>query len=80
MKEIAWPPILLKIVNIIETIDYTKFPNKWITDSNDDWELLHLVPMKFNRAIFYPSSIFHSAYIKENDFTENYRTTQSIFF
>jgi len=69
-----------EIVNIIETIDYTKFPNKWITDSNDDWELLHLVPMKFNRAIFYPSSIFHSAYIKENDFTENYRTTQSIFF
>ena len=54
--------------------------NEIVSDTDDTWELLYLVPMKFNRAIFYPSRIFHSAYIKDNYFTDNYRITQTLFF
>ena len=69
-----------EVMDIMTKIDIEKLSGEWLVDTNNEWELLHLVPMKFNRAIFYPSSIFHSAYIKENYFTETYRLTQSIFF
>ncbi len=53
---------------------------KFITDSNDDWELLELIEMKFNRMIIYPPNIFHSGYISRKDFVNYDRITQLGFF
>ena len=52
----------------------------FITDSNDDWELLELIDMKFNRMIIYPPNVFHSGYINRKDFKNYDRITQLGFF
>ena len=52
----------------------------FITESNDDWELLDLIEMKFNRMIIYPPNIYHSGYINRKDFVNYDRVTQIGFF
>jgi Family of unknown function (DUF6445) len=42
-------------------------PPNYLTASNDYFELLHAVPAKFNRAVFYDGSIFHSSHIERAD-------------
>ena len=66
------------VINYFEgkTTNYGKF----MSESNEDWELIDLIEMKSNRAIFYPSNVFHSPYITEGDFTEYDRFTQLGFF
>ena len=59
---------------------YLKHNKDFITDSNDDWELLELIPMKFNRMVIYPHNLFHSGYIKRDDFLEYDRVVQLGFF
>ena len=65
---------------------YDNYPQKrkdygdLITESNEEWELIDIIEMKSNRAIFYPSNVFHSPYINEGDFTEYDRFTQLGFF
>lgn len=53
-----------------------------ITDSNSAWELTNLVEMRYNRAVFYSTHLFHSAYVRSGDFgvrpTER-RLTQTLF-
>ncbi len=54
--------------------------DNFITDSNDDWELLELIEMKFNRMVMYPPNIYHSGYISRKDFIDYDRITQLGFF
>ena len=52
----------------------------YITDSNETWELVKMIPMKRNRAIIYSGLIFHSPYIKNlSDFNEEGRKTLNMF-
>lgn len=37
-----------------------KVKDSW--DNEDHWEMVHYVPMKFNRATIYESKLFHSRY------------------
>jgi hypothetical protein len=53
----------------------------YISDSDEKWELIKMIPMKKNRAILYSGLIFHSAYIKSlPKFNEEGRHTLNIFF
>ena len=53
---------------------------KYITDSSHDWEMIGMVPMKFNRMVLYNQNVLHSAYIKPGMFVEdNYRLNQQFF-
>jgi hypothetical protein len=53
---------------------------KYITDSIDDWELIYLAEMKFNRMILYEQNILHTAYIKPGMFENGtYRLLQMFF-
>ena len=55
---------------------YTEF----ITDSNNDWDLIGKVNMKFNRMVIYPINLFHSGYIKKHWFLNSDRITQTAFY
>ncbi len=46
----------------------------FITQSNDDWELLYLVDMKFNRLVLYRGQMFHSGYIEDGWFGKSLAT------
>ena len=51
-----------------------------VSDSVGPWELIHLAEMKYNRLIFYPTSILHGAYDKPDYFTDSsYRLVQTFF-
>lgn len=56
--------------------DYTDF----VTESNEEWELIDMIEMKYNRMVIYPPNVFHSAYLTRNDFLEYDRLTQLGFF
>lgn len=51
----------------------------YITDSSNDWELLYLAEMKFNRMIIYQQNILHTAYVKPGWFDDYYRLIQMYF-
>jgi hypothetical protein len=46
----------------------------FITESNEDWELLKLIEMKFNRLVLYGGRSFHSGYIQDGWFGESLKT------
>lgn len=53
-----------------------------ITESNEHWEKIHLVPMRYNRAVFYATRRFHAAYTRDDFFGDTLptrRLTQTIF-
>ncbi|MCH1430532.1 MAG: DUF6445 family protein [Chlamydiales bacterium] len=53
-----------------------------ITDSNEAWDLTHLIEMKYNRFIYYPAFVFHSPYFSRDWFgntRETRRLTQNFF-
>ena len=53
---------------------------EYISDSNNSWELIEMIPMKKNRGILYDSKIFHSAYFKNLSYFNNEgRQTLNIF-
>lgn len=53
---------------------------KYMCDTNDVWELDELVAMKKNRAVIYPSHVFHTPYIKElYKFNDEGRHTFNLF-
>ena len=54
--------------------------NNLITESNNDWEIIGNISMKFNRMVIYPTDLFHSGYIEKNDFVNYDRITQTAFF
>jgi len=51
----------------------------FITDSNEEWELIHLVGMEYNRLTVYEGSLFHAAYIERPWFADYYRIAQVLF-
>ncbi|NEO46846.1 MAG: hypothetical protein F6K55_23100 [Moorea sp. SIO4A3] len=55
-------------ISVSRLADYNesqaKFHHHYVTDSNDDFELLELIPMKYNRLVAYSSNLLHSGYIK----------------
>lgn len=40
---------------------------------DEDWQLYHVSPVQYNRAIFYSGNNFHSAYIPDNSYMEDWR-------
>ena len=46
-------------------------PQGYITGSNEDWEQIGLVEMKFNRLVLYSGQIFHSGLFAEDDFGQS---------
>ena len=53
---------------------------EYISDSNNTWKLIEMIPMKKNRAILYDSKIFHSGYFKDLSYFNNEgRQTLNIF-
>jgi hypothetical protein len=60
----------------------TNGPRQYIRESNEHWELISLVEMKYNRAVFYDSQLFHSNYTRDDffgDTMETRRLTQTLF-
>ena len=52
----------------------------YITDSTPDWEMIGMVPMKFNRMVLYLQNVWHTAYVKPSMFTDDvYRLNQQFF-
>ncbi len=57
-----------------------KFYDHYITDSVEEWELLNIATMKYNRLVMYPGNVAHTAYMKPDDFTGDvYRLIQMMF-
>jgi len=54
--------------------------DKYITDSDGDWELIHLAEMKYNRMVFYPDSILHGAYDKDLIYKDDLHRLVQVFF
>tara|TARA_B100000123_G_scaffold82881_1_gene59773 strand:- start:4172 stop:4879 length:708 start_codon:yes stop_codon:yes gene_type:complete len=53
---------------------------KYISDTIHDWEMIGMVPMKFNRMVLYNQAVLHSAYVKEGMFEgDEYRLNQQFF-
>lgn len=54
--------------------------NTYVTDSIDNWEMIGIAEMKFNRMVLYNSNVYHTAYIKPGMFTNDlYRINQQFF-
>ncbi len=66
-----------------EKFEMFREPASYITESNEVAEFLTMIPPKFNRLIFYPGDIPHSAYITApellSDDISNGRLTLNVF-
>lgn len=54
----------------------------YLCDSNDDWELLEVVEMKFNRLVVFDSYMYHHPIVRSGQFgrsQETRRLTQTFF-
>ena len=71
------------VINLSDIINRFIYRNDlshdFITESNNNWELLKILEMKWNRLVLYPGFLFHSPYIKDDMFINNYRINQAIF-
>lgn len=57
-------------------------PKRYLRGSNDIWDMTKLVDMKYNRAIFYETDLFHAMYVRDDDFGDDLptrRLTQTLF-
>ncbi len=45
-----------------------------------EWELIDVVPAKFNRLLIYPGIYFHGAWHEHNAFKDHFRVNQVLFF
>jgi hypothetical protein len=55
-------------------------PTEYVCDSTSDWQLDGVAELAWNRLILYPSSYWHSAYIKPTWYLQpNLRVTQQFF-
>ena len=68
----------MKLKKALKNMD-TKYSTLLI-ESDKNWEMVDIVPMKFNRLVFYPTDLFHSGYIKKDSFLHHDRITQTGFF
>lgn len=51
----------------------------FFTDSDSRWELIHLAEMEYNKLVIYPARLFHSLYMRIEDFREFPRINQVLF-
>ena len=65
--------------NIIFNPQFAAAGNDYINDGNDFWEKLSLVEMKFNRLAILDGRMPHSQYVKQGQFTDHARLTQTIY-
>lgn len=57
-------------------------PRRYIRGSNEVWEMTKLVDMKYNRAVFYETDLFHAMYVADDYFGDDAvsgRLTQTMF-
>ncbi len=45
-------------------------PTGFVLDSTDDWELIELVEMRYNRLVMFDGCLFHSGYLRDGAFKE----------
>ncbi|MEQ8195395.1 MAG: DUF6445 family protein [Rhodospirillales bacterium] len=50
------------------------------TTYRDHWDVIDVVPAKFNRLLIYPGIYFHGAWHEQNAFKDYYRVNQVMFF
>ena len=67
---------------MIDTDDFLSLYNKSniIKNSNDKWELVKLLKMKYNRLVIYESCLFHSIYLDSFDLFKKYRYTYNFWY
>lgn len=51
-----------------------------IKNSNDKWDLIHLLKMKYNRLVIYESCLFHSIYLDSFDLFKKDRYTFNFWY
>ena len=51
-----------------------------INTENENWELLHLFPMKFNRMVVYTADVYHALYLEDLDFWRKHKRITSNYF
>lgn len=68
--------------NLLDTDEFLSLYNKSniIKDSNDKWELVHLLKMKYNRLVIYESCLFHSIYLDSFDLFKKDRYTFNFWY
>jgi len=54
--------------------------NSYINDGNSYWELLYLMPMKFNRLVIFDGRMPHSQHMKDGQFRDKPRINQLLYF
>lgn len=66
--------------NWLKKTNKGNFHTHYLVDSEQDWDLLSVAEMKYNRLVMYPGNVLHTAYVKPEMFTgENYRLVQMFF-
>ena len=52
----------------------------FMNETNEDFEMLHFFPMKFNRIVVYDSDLLHSMYVKDADFFDTHERLTANYF
>jgi hypothetical protein len=63
--------------------DEPGLPDGYLTESNETWELMQVLPADYNRFVFYSSYLLHSPLYIEADFGHDVasrRLTQNCYF
>lgn len=71
---------MLRTPNEPEHIVREDYKYKFLTETDQDWELVEVIEMKYNRFVLYKSNIYHSPYIKSEWFHDYYRLNQVFFY
>jgi hypothetical protein len=48
-------------------------------DNDDNWEMIHLEPVAWNKAVIYEARLFHNVYVKPEMYQDDFRTSINIF-
>ena len=51
----------------------------FMQDYENYWDLLGIIPMKYNRLLVYPGIFFHGAWHEDDAFRDCYRINQAMF-
>tara|TARA_B100000131_G_C18019913_1_gene574118 strand:+ start:252 stop:1067 length:816 start_codon:yes stop_codon:yes gene_type:complete len=65
---------------MMNEVSISSIEDNVIIGSDDRWELLEIIPMKYNRMILYNGMRFHNPYIESEWFRDYYRISQQFFF
>jgi hypothetical protein len=57
-----------------------KHVDKYIYDDHEDWKMIYLAEMKYNRMILYKQNILHSAYISPRMYNDDFYRIVQMFF